>query len=66
MPRVSNDELIVEELFDMVCLEGTNKNKADNLQQHEVEVPVRIIEQVLVVSILAQHGKFSLRLNLLS
>lgn len=50
----------------MVCLEGYNKNKADNLQQHEVEVPVRIIEQILVVSILAQHGKFRLRLNLLS
>ena len=49
----------------MVRLEGYNKTEAHDLQQHEVEVPVRVLKQVLVVPILAQHRKFGLGLYLL-
>lgn len=49
----------------MMGLEHDNQAKATNFEQHEVEIPVLVLEQVLVVSILSKHGEFGFRLDLL-
>jgi len=46
-------------------LESHDTEKAPNLHQHEVEVPVLVDKQILVVPVLAHHRKLGLRLDLL-
>ena len=49
----------------MMGLEGQNEDEANDLNQHEVEVPVLILQQILIVPILSHHRELGLRLDLL-
>ena len=62
---LSDDQLVVEHLLDVVRLEGDDGSEAEDFDKHEVEVPVLVLQQVAVVAVLAQHGQFGFRLNLL-
>ena len=49
----------------MVRLECHNREEDTDLDQHEVKVPVLVLQQVLIVAVLAHHGELGLRLDLL-
>lgn len=49
----------------MVELEGENADKSGDLNQHRAEVPGAVVEQVLVVPVLAHHRHLGFGLHLL-
>ena len=46
-------------------LEGHDAEETGHFDQHEIKVPVLVLKQIFVVSVLTHHGELSLALNLL-
>ena len=49
----------------MMGLDGDNCTESHNFNQHEIEVLIIVLEDVLVMTVLAHHRQLGFRLNLL-